>query len=106
MQETWVLIETTGRTLAPSHIARRAQQIVFTNKIGFLKCDADKFGKQVPEFQRHMLLASSGLTTTRMCRSCFVFVVNLIKKTLTKRSPDMFSPLLRQSLQFDTTREK
>jgi hypothetical protein len=58
MKETWALIETIGRTVAPSHVARRAQQIVFTNKIGFLKCDTDKFGKQVPEFQRHMLLVS------------------------------------------------
>jgi hypothetical protein len=37
-------------------------------KSGFLKCDGDIFGKQVPKFQRHMLPASSGLMTTRKCR--------------------------------------
>jgi len=80
MQETWILVETVTENFSPSHIARRAQHIVFSRKSGFLKYDANKFGKEVPEFQRHMLLASSGLMTTRMCRSCFVFVVNLIKK--------------------------
>jgi len=81
MQETWTLVETITENFGPLSHSKKGSTQYLTTKSGFLKCGADKFGKQVPEFQRHMLLASSGLMTTRMCRACFVFVVNLIKNS-------------------------